>query len=137
MRGNTVVVVEHDETFMKTADYVIDIGTRAGIHGGELIYQGDYPSFIKCTKSLTACYLADQIMRKKQKYRCIENNNKRALLNINKHNMKNMNVDIPLSVLVGIAGRSGSGKSSLIVDTLMPLLKNRLKNKMVVLRMTK
>jgi len=128
--GNTVVCVEHDETFMRQADYIIDLGPEAGVKGGLKIYEGGYCEFLDCKYSKTAPYLANQGFPIKRTYR--KKGDK--FLTIQKadiHNLQNVSVDIPLGVMVGVAGVSGSGKSSLIADTLVPYLKSLMKSKCV------
>ena len=119
--GNTVIVVEHDEDAMRNADYLVDIGPGAGIHGGEIIAAGLPQHVIYCEKSLTGQYLSG-----KQKIPIPEKRRQRIPAETCKikgarcHNLKNIDVDIPLGLLTCITGVSGSGKSSLINDTLYP-----------------
>lgn len=131
--GNTVVAVEHDEGFMRNADYIIDMGPGAGINGGKRIFQGTYEDFLQCKESRTAPYLTKEAgFYIKEKYRSLEDKKVLRIENANLHNLKNVAVDIPLGVMVGVAGVSGSGKSSLISDTLVPRLKELLKNNCVL-----
>ncbi|MCR8645461.1 excinuclease ABC subunit UvrA [Paenibacillus sp. N1-5-1-14] len=131
-RGNTVVAVEHDENFMRAADYIIDIGPDAGIYGGERIFQGSLDEFMLCNNSRTAPYLAGaKVVNLKPNDRTISNQKMLTIEHANLHNLRDVSVSIPLGVMVGIAGVSGSGKSSLIHDTLVPKLKQLLKNKLV------
>jgi excinuclease ABC A subunit len=131
--GNTVVVVEHDEGFMRSADYVVDIGTGAGIHGGRKIFEGSYEDFLRCKGSRIAPYLTEEATFPiKREYRSIQDDKVLRIENANLHNLKNINATIPLGVMVGVAGVSGSGKSSLITDTLVPRLKELLKNHCVI-----
>ncbi|WP_160689283.1 excinuclease ABC subunit UvrA [Clostridium sp. C2-6-12] len=129
-RGNTVVAVEHDENFMKAADYIVDLGPEAGSFGGERIFQGTYDEFMLCDNSKTSPYLSGKkLIPIPKKYRI---NNTQKFLTINNaslHNLQKVSTDIPLGLIVGIAGVSGSGKSSLIADTLVPKLKEILKAK--------
>ncbi|WP_167958378.1 excinuclease ABC subunit UvrA [Anaerosporobacter faecicola] len=130
--GNTVVAVEHDENFMREADYIIDMGPDAGIHGGQKIYEGDYAGFLSCKESRTAPYLTkEQGFNIKNTYRPVNPKQQLQITHANLHNLKDVNVTIPLGVMVGVAGVSGSGKSSLISDTLVPKLKEMLKTKFV------
>lgn len=130
---NTVVVVEHDENFIREADYVIDMGPDAGIRGGYKIFEGDFDHFLECTESKTAPYLSDKIgFLIKKEYRKIDSEKMLILSGARLHNLKNVTVKIPLGVMVGVAGVSGSGKSSLIADTLVPKLKEQLKAKCVM-----
>ena len=117
--GNTVIVVEHDEDTIKNADHIIDIGIHAGIHGGNVVAEGKFDNIIKNKKSLTAQYLTKKkkidVPVKRRKYK------KNYILKINKintNNLNNLNVTFPLSNFICITGVSGSGKSSLIIDTL-------------------
>lgn len=128
--GNTVVCVEHDEGFMRQADYIIDMGPGAGLLGGMKIYEGGYDEFLECKDSKTSPYLVKQGFPVKSDYR--KSNGKiLSIQNADIHNLQNVTVDIPLGVMVGVAGVSGSGKSSLIADTLVPHLKELMKGKCV------
>ena len=128
-RGNTVITVEHDKSFIEAADYIIDIGPYAGKYGGQCIFQGSYSEFLKCSDSITSSYFIRKTIAKNElQHRHIDLANSISLKHCCLHNLKNISINIPLGVLVGVAGVSGSGKSSLIVDTLMPTLKKILKN---------
>jgi len=123
--GNTVIVVEHDYDTILTSDYVIDLGPGAGENGGSLVFAGTPSELKKDPASLTGMYLS--------KRRQILPSGKRRvprgflhLKGVKAHNLKNIDVSIPVGVFTCITGVSGSGKSSLIVDTLFPLLKQRL-----------
>ncbi len=132
-RGNTVVAVEHDENFMKCADYIIDLGPGAGQFGGYRIFQGSFNDFLLCEASKTAPYLTqNQKAKIKHVYRPADKNKQLIIENANLHNLRNVTVEIPLGLMVGVAGVSGSGKSSLISDTLVPKLKEMLKAKCVI-----
>jgi excinuclease UvrABC ATPase subunit len=131
-RGNTVVAVEHDTNFMQAADYIIDLGPGAGEFGGERIFQGSYADFMKCENSLTSPYLSGRLsMPVKSTYKPFNPSKTLKLENCAIHNLQNISVNIPLGLLVGVSGVSGSGKSSIITDTLVPKLKEVLKNKFV------
>lgn len=131
-RGNTVVAVEHDENFMRAADYIIDLGPDAGIEGGYKIYEGNYNDFLICDKSRTAPYLSrEKGFLIKPLARAVVSENMLHISGAKQHNLRNISVDIPLGIMVGIAGVSGSGKSSLVSDTLVPLLRKALKNQFV------
>lgn len=129
-RGNTVVAVEHDENFMKAADYIVDLGPEAGRFGGERIFQGSYDEFMLCEKSKTSPYLSGKkLIPIPKKYRLNDTQKFITINNANLHNLQKVSAEIPLGLIVGIAGVSGSGKSSLIADTLVPKLKEVLKTK--------
>jgi len=119
--GNTVVVVEHDREMMENADYIVDIGPLAGRRGGEVVFQGTYKEMLK-KDTLTSKYLKNELtIDPPSEYR----NGNGLLLTIkgaSGHNLKNVNVSIPLGKLICITGVSGSGKSSLISETLYPIL---------------
>tara|TARA_X000000368_G_scaffold265336_1_gene210088 strand:+ start:5021 stop:7786 length:2766 start_codon:yes stop_codon:yes gene_type:complete len=121
--GNTVIVVEHDEEIMWEADEIIDIGIEAGVNGGEIIYQGHLKDIFKETKSLTTKYLSRDLEISTPKERRILRN-RISLKGINQHNLKNINIDIPIGGLTLITGMSGSGKSTLIRDVLRPAINN-------------
>lgn len=128
--GNTVVVVEHDENFMREADYIIDMGPKAGDFGGFKVFEGGYDQFLKCTDSKTAPYLSNKLgFKVKAEYRKFDNEKMLTISGARLHNLKNITARIPLGVVVGVAGVSGSGKSSLIADTLVPKLREQLKAK--------
>jgi excinuclease ABC subunit A len=131
-RGNTVVAVEHDENFMRASDYIIDLGPDAGTYGGERIFQGRIKDFLSCKNSRTAPYLSgERILTAKHDYKSVDNNRLLTLKNANLHNLRNISVLIPLGLMVGIAGVSGSGKSSLVHDTLVPKMKELMKGKFI------
>lgn len=127
--GNTVLVVEHDEDTMKHADWIIDIGLGAGVHGGTLIAEGKFEDILTNTESLTAAYLS----RRKQipvptKYR--DGNGSMIKLNGAKaNNLQNLSLDLPLGKFIAVTGVSGSGKSTLINELLLPAVQNKLKLK--------
>ena len=117
--GNTVIVVEHDEDAIKQSDHVIDIGVKAGIHGGEVVAQGNLKNILKNTKSLTAQYLNKKKEIKIPEQRRKFNKNKIfTLQKIKTNNLNNLEVKFPLGNFICVTGVSGSGKSSLIIDTL-------------------
>jgi excinuclease ABC A subunit len=129
-RGNTVVAVEHDENFMKAADYIVDLGPEAGSFGGQRIFQGTYDKFMLCENSKTSPYLSGKkLIPIPKKYRLNNTQKFLTINNANLHNLQRVSAEIPLGLIVGIAGVSGSGKSSLIADTLVPKLKEILKAK--------
>jgi len=120
--GNTVLVVEHDEALMKNADNIIDIGPRAGINGGEIIFKGKYKELIKSKNSLTSDYLNGrkeiEVPAQRRKW-----NNYIEIKGASEHNLQNIDVKIPLNIITAVTGVSGSGKSTLIKKVLFPALK--------------
>lgn len=127
--GNTVIVVEHDEEIMRSADLLIDMGPLAGARGGEVIYKGKLPSDLSLLKgqekeSLTLKYLCSAIARYKRQKRTP--NYWVEVRGAMEHNLKDINVRFPLGVMTVVSGVSGSGKSSLVGDILYPALKKKL-----------
>lgn len=125
--GNTVIVVEHDKEVMEQADFLIDLGPKAGKHGGLVIAQGSPKSFKKLTNT-TASFLNGlekiEIPKKRRK----GNGNFLKLHNCSGNNLKNIDVSFPLGLMIGVTGVSGSGKSTLINETLYPILNNHFFN---------
>jgi excinuclease ABC subunit A len=125
--GNTVIVVEHDEEAIRTADHIVDMGPGAGVHGGRVVAQGDLATIIKSSESLTGQYLAKQCeIPIPQPRQAIQVDKILRLTGATGHNLKSINLELPLGVMVCITGVSGSGKSTLINDTLYPIAANRL-----------
>ncbi|KKQ79653.1 MAG: UvrABC system protein A [Parcubacteria group bacterium GW2011_GWC2_38_7] len=121
-KGNSVIVVEHDEAMMKAADYILDIGPGAGIYGGEVVAAGTLSSIMKNPKSLTGKYLSGKEKIDVMKRATRGNGKSIDILGAKAFNLKNLDVKIPLNKLVAITGVSGSGKSSLITDILSKAL---------------
>ena len=119
--GNTVIVVEHDEEAIRCADYIIDIGPGAGKHGGEICAHGSLDDILSNKKSITAQYLSGKKEIKTPKKRLPLSNKFISIINAHENNLKNISVEIPVGLFTCITGVSGSGKSSLINQTLLPL----------------
>lgn len=121
-KGNSVIVVEHDEDAIRTADYLIDMGPMAGVHGGEIVAEGTPAEVLKSKKSLTAAYLRGEVKIAVPKTRRQGNGKKIKLIGATENNLKNIDIEIPLGTFTCITGVSGSGKSTLIVETLLAVL---------------
>ena len=119
--GNTVIVVEHDEEAIRSADHIIDIGPGAGKHGGEICAQGNIDAILKNKNSITAKYLSGKRKIKVPKKRLKIKNEKIKIIEAFENNLKKVSVDIPVGLFTCITGVSGSGKSSLINQTLLPI----------------
>ncbi len=124
--GNTVIVVEHDEETIRSADYLVDIGPGAGIHGGKVIATGSPKEVVKNKKSITAQYLNGDEMIPVPKKRRDGNGKSLVVKGAKEHNLKDVDVEIPLGQMVLVTGVSGSGKSSLVNDIVAKELQHRL-----------
>lgn len=124
--GNTVIVVEHDEDTMREADWLIEIGPRAGLHGGKLQAEGEYKNFIKNENSSTAKYLTGKSCIEYKKIKRRGNGKYIDIINAQENNLQGISVTFQLNQLIGVTGVSGSGKSSLINKILAPFLQNKL-----------
>ena len=119
--GNTVIIVEHDEEAIRAADHIVDIGPGAGKHGGEICAQGDLNSILNNKNSITAKYLSGKRKIKIPSKRLKVKEEKIKIINACENNLQNITVDIPVGLFTCVTGVSGSGKSSLINQTLLPL----------------
>ena len=122
--GNSVIVVEHDEDIIRESDYIIDIGPRAGIHGGEVIFTGTFAQILKAKNSETGGYLSGKKSVTRRHFVDKISPEYIAIMGAEANNLKNLNVRIPLNCLTVVTGVSGSGKSSLIIDILSVSLQN-------------
>ena len=125
--GNTIIVVEHDEEMMRAADWIIDIGPRAGRKGGEVVFQGTFPDMLKAD-TLTSKYLKNPTTLESSSQATLSNGGRREgaptlkLFGCTGNNLKSVDVTLPLGTLICVTGVSGSGKSTLINETLQPIL---------------
>ena len=126
--GNTLIVVEHDEDTMRAADYVVDIGPGAGIHGVELIAAGTVDDIIACKSSVTGQYLSGEKKISVPQQRRKGNGHKLTVFGAAENNLKKIDVEIPLGQFVAVTGVSGSGKSSLVNEIIYKHLANELNN---------
>ena len=114
--GNTVIVVEHDEETILSADYVVDIGPRAGVNGGQILYQGDVDGLLKCKESLTGRYLSGDMKIEVPSSRRPGSGKALTFKGCRQNNLKDIDVEFPLEKFICVTGVSGSGKSSLLND---------------------
>jgi len=123
---NTVIVIEHEEDVIKNADFIVDIGPGAGLYGGELVYAGQLKKFLKTkTESLTKDYLKGDKIIEVPKHRR-KPSNRIMFNNVRQHNLKNVDVKIPLNAITVVTGVSGSGKTSLVKHVIYPAIKKHL-----------
>lgn len=122
--GNTLIVVEHDEETIRAADHLVDIGPGAGIHGGVVVAQGDLESLLSSTDSLTGAYLSGRKVITTPEERRTGNGRSLWLKDAYRNNLRHVDIEIPLGMLVCITGVSGSGKSTLINELLYPALQH-------------
>ena len=120
--GNTLIVVEHDEDTMRAADYIVDVGPGAGVHGGEIVCAGSLQDVMNCEKSLTGQYLTGKRKIQVPKERRKGNGEKLIIKGAAENNLKNVDVEIPLGTFTCVSGVSGSGKSSLVNEILYKAL---------------
>ena len=123
--GNTLIVVEHDEQTLRTADWIVDLGPGAGVHGGQVVASGTPEQVMKVPESLTGQYLAGTLTMEIPPKRRVGNGHYISIKGVTEHNLKNISVDIPLGVFTCITGVSGSGKSTLLSDVFFPAVSNR------------
>ena len=125
-RGNTLIVVEHDEDTMRAADYIVDIGPGAGIHGGKLVAAGSVDDIIACKESITGKYLSGELKIDVPEERKRPDGRYLSVRGARQNNLKNIDVDIPVGLLTAVTGVSGSGKSSLVNEIIYPAVYNKL-----------
>ncbi|MFZ4895154.1 excinuclease ABC subunit UvrA [Plantibacter sp. Mn2098] len=125
--GNTLIVVEHDEDTIRTADWIVDIGPGAGVNGGKVVHSGSFEQLLANTESLTGDYLSGRkAIETPEKRRPIDPERQIRVVGAAANNLRKVNVDFPLGVLTAVTGVSGSGKSSLVNDVLYRVLANKL-----------
>lgn len=124
--GNTLIVVEHDEDTIRAADFVVDVGPQAGVHGGEIVCAGTVDDIKNCQNSITGKYLSGEYFIPVPSVRREGNGNKLVVKGAAKNNLKKIDVSFPLGALTVVTGVSGSGKSSLVNEVLLPYLEEKL-----------
>ncbi|MCP4113731.1 MAG: excinuclease ABC subunit UvrA [Desulfobacteraceae bacterium] len=124
--GNTVLVVEHDEETIRSADHVVDMGPKAGMHGGEVVFTGTPKALLKNKKSLTGQYFSGRKRIEIPLERRSGNGKKLIIKGASENNLKNIDADFPLGCFICVTGVSGSGKSSLLLETLYPVLARKI-----------
>ena len=124
--GNTLIVVEHDEDTIRAADYIVDIGPGAGIHGGELVASGSVSDIIASLRSVTGKYLSGELKIDVPEKRNLPDGRYLSVRGARQNNLKNIDVDIPVGLFNVVTGVSGSGKSSLVNEIIFPAIYNKL-----------
>lgn len=124
--GNTLIVVEHDEDTMRAADWIVDIGPGAGIHGGEVIYSGEVKGLLKCRNSITGQYLSGKLKIPVPETRRAPSDKWLKVIGAAENNLRGIDVEIPLGVFTCVTGVSGSGKSSLVNEIIYKHLVGKL-----------
>ncbi len=124
--GNTLIVVEHDEDTIRAADYVVDIGPGAGVHGGHIVAQGSLENLLTSEESLTGAYLSGRLSIPTPAERRSTGSRRISLVNCKRNNLNGFDIEIPLGRLVCVTGVSGSGKSTLVNELLHPALEHKL-----------
>ncbi len=126
--SNTLIVVEHDEETIRSADYIVDIGPKAGVHGGEIVYAGDVNGLISCKNSITGDFLSGRREIEIPPFRTALDGRVLKVIGAKQNNLKNVSVEFPVGVITAVTGVSGSGKSSLINEVLYPIVADKLNN---------
>ncbi len=125
-KGNTIIVVEHDEETIREADHIVDVGPLAGQNGGRIVAEGSVNDIVHSKESITGAYLSGKLQISIPKKRRPVSKDRILIEKASHHNLKNIDVAFPLNVLIAVTGVSGSGKSSLVIDTLYPAFSNHL-----------
>ncbi len=121
-KGNTIIVVEHDEETIRSADHIVDLGPGAGVYGGKIVAEGDINSIISNKKSLTGLYLSSNIKIQVPAERKKQQGSFLTIEEVNTNNLKGITASFPIGLMTTVTGISGSGKSSLIMDSLIPAM---------------